>query len=118
MTLKEQVCGWNMWKTNVKHTFIAVILSVCQWGANLLENQTLRVFFFFQILWHFSKTSQVNRIGNKKLRLFFLVQKLRKFPGLVKEYYIMSIILRLMLYSNICFFFAVRSNKEYSAGSK
>lgn len=107
-----------MWKTNVKHTFIAVILSVGQWGANLLENQTLRVFFFFQILWHFSKTSQVNRIGNKKLRLFFLVQKLRKFPGLVKEYYIMSIILRLMLYSNICFFFAVRSNKEYSAGSK
>ena len=46
VTLKEEVCGWNMWKTNVKHTFIAVILSVGRWGANLLENQTLRVFFF------------------------------------------------------------------------
>ena len=52
VTLKEQVCGWNMWKTNVKHTFIAVILSVGRWGANLLENQTLRVFLLFQILGH------------------------------------------------------------------
>lgn len=84
--------------------------------------KTKRSVFFFSnsvaLVDHFSKTSQVNRIGNKKLRWFPLVQKLRKFPGLVKEYYIMSIILRLMLYSNICFFFAVRSNKEYSAGSK
>ena len=82
--------------------------------------KTKRSVFFFSnsvaLVDHFSKTSQVNRIGNKKLRWFPLVQKLRKFPGLVKEYYIMSIILRLMLYSNICFFLQFVATRNIPQG--